>query len=76
MPYLIFICVAGQMQAVANLTGRFFFPALAPAIGNVTWILGALLAAWLARGSLSLGTDGAPLDPSWVAIGMLAGGVL
>ena len=76
MPYLIFICVAGQMQAVANLAGRFFFPALAPAIGNVTWILGALLAAWLARGSLSLGTGGAPLDPSWVAIGMLAGGVL
>jgi len=67
-PYLVFICVAGQMQAVANLAGRFFFPALAPALGNVTWIGGALVAWWLAAGG--------PADPTWVAVGMVAGGVL
>ena len=68
LPYLVFICVAGQMQAIANLAGRFFFPALAPALGNVTWILGALVAGWLAHGG--------PADPTWVAIGILAGGAL
>lgn len=68
LPYLVFICVAGQMQAVANLAGRFFLPALAPALGNLTWIAGALLAGWIANGG--------PADPTWVAIGMLAGGVL
>ena len=71
LPYLVFICVAGQMQAVANLAGRFFFPALAPTLSNVTWIAGAFFAAWLAR------RDGSALpDAKWVAIGMLAGGVL
>lgn len=67
-PYLLFICVAGQLQAVANLAGRFFFPALAPALGNVAWIAGACLAGWLAHGE--------PADPTWVAIGILAGGAL
>jgi putative peptidoglycan lipid II flippase len=78
LPYLIFICVAGQMQAVANLAGRFFFPALAPALGNVTWIAGALFAAWLARGTLLLSptNPGPALDPIWVALGILAGGGL
>jgi putative peptidoglycan lipid II flippase len=78
LPYLIFICVAGQMQAVANLAGRFFFPALAPAIGNVTWIAGALLAAWLARGSFLIApaNPGPALDAIWVALGILAGGGL
>jgi len=67
-PYLVFICVAGQLQAVANLAGRFFFPALAPALGNVTWIIGAVVAGWLA--------GDADADPKWVAIGILAGGAL
>jgi putative peptidoglycan lipid II flippase len=70
LPYLVFICVAGQMQAVANLAGRFFLPALTPAFGNVTWIAGAVVAGLLAHGAAT-----AP-DPTWVAIGMLAGGAL
>ncbi|MBL8842170.1 MAG: murein biosynthesis integral membrane protein MurJ [Planctomycetes bacterium] len=68
LPYLLFICVAGQLQAVANLAGRFFFPALAPALSNLTWIAGAAVAGALA--------DGGPADATWVAIGILAGGVL
>jgi putative peptidoglycan lipid II flippase len=79
MPFLVFICVAGQMQAVANLAGRFFVPALAPALGNVTWIAGALFAAWLASGGGAAGGGAGGAvgpDPVWVAIGMLAGGVL
>lgn len=68
LPYLVFICVAGQLQAVANLAGRYFFPALAPALSNLTWIAGAALAGALAG-------DGAA-DADWVALGILAGGVL
>ncbi len=68
LPYLLFICVAGQLQAVANLAGRFFFPAFAPALSNLTWIAGAAVAGALA--------DGGPADATWVAIGILAGGVL
>jgi putative peptidoglycan lipid II flippase len=67
-PYLVFICVAGQLQAVANLAGRFFFPALSPALGNLTWIAGAVVAGLLAGDS--------DADPTWVAIGILAGGAL
>jgi putative peptidoglycan lipid II flippase len=73
LPYLLLICVAGQMQAVANLAGRFFFPALAPALGNLTWIAGALVAGWLAAGS---GTGRNEPDTLWVAIGILVGGVV
>jgi len=72
LPYVVFICVAGQMQAVANLAGRFFVPALAPAFGNVAWIAGALLAWELARRT---GPDADP-DAVWVAAAILVGGAL
>jgi len=74
LPYLVLICVAGQLQAVANLAGRFFLPALAPAVGNVTWIAGAVAAGWLAR-RFGAAASAEP-DAIWVAVGILAGGAL
>lgn len=67
LPYLVFICVAAQMQAMANLAGRFFVPALAPAVANVLWIIAAGVAAWCA-------TEEA--NAQWVAAAVLAAGGL
>ena len=65
LPYLLLICVAAQLQGLANLAGRFFVPALSPALLNLLWIISALGAYWFSDG-----------DPIWVASGVLLGGVL
>lgn len=67
LPYLVLICVAAQLQSIANLQGRFFVPAMAPALLNLAWVAGVAVAAWTA-------TD-AP-HPEWIAAAVAVGGVL
>lgn len=45
LPYLLFICLAAQVAAVLQAMSRFAVPALAPAVLNICWIAGALIAA-------------------------------
>ena len=67
LPYLVLVCVGAQLQAIANWMGRFFVPALSPALVNVLWITGVALAAALA--------SGAP-RAEWVAAAVLLAGFL
>lgn len=69
LPYMVLVCVAAQLQTIANLVGRFFLPAISPALSNVTWILAAVLAGVTA-------TQGELPCPTWVAVGVLVGGGL
>lgn len=39
LPYLLLICLAAQVAAVLNATGRFLWPALVPAILNLAWLI-------------------------------------
>ncbi len=47
-PYLFLINVMALFMAVLNSLGHFFTPAIAPALLNVFWIIGVLLAPKLA----------------------------
>lgn len=38
LPYVIFICLAAQGNAVLHSHGRFFWPALVPVVLNVVWL--------------------------------------
>lgn len=39
MPYVILICLAAQVGSVLNGVGRFLWPALVPAVLNVSWLI-------------------------------------
>ncbi len=67
LPFLVLVCVAAQLQAVANLVGRFFLPAFAPALSNVFWIAAAVVA-----GLVSMEHP----DAHWVAGAILIAGCL
>ena len=63
LPYLPLICLSALEGAALNVKGRFFLPALAPALLNVCWIL----AVWLfAR----------PYGIRALAVGVVIAGVL
>ena len=49
-PYMFLINVMALFMAVLNSLGHFFVPAIAPALLNVFWIIGVLLAPKLAAG--------------------------
>jgi len=38
LPYVIFICLAAQWNAVLHSHGRFFWPSLVPVVLNVVWL--------------------------------------
>ncbi len=38
LPYVIFICLAAQWNAVLHAHGRFFWPALVPVVLNLVWL--------------------------------------
>lgn len=38
LPYVIFICLAAQWNAVLQAHGRFFWPALVPVVLNLVWL--------------------------------------
>ncbi len=64
-PYLFFISIAAVLMAMLNSMGKFFIPAIAPALLNIAIITCALsLHDMFARPAMAL------------AIGVLAGGVL
>ncbi len=65
LPYLVFVCIAAQVQTFANIVGRFFVQALAPALLNVLWIAFAFIAA--ARSAEAA-------DARWIAAAVLMGG--
>lgn len=48
LPYVILICLAAQLSAVLNATGRFLWPALVPVVLNVAWLasLWCLVPLW------------------------------
>ena len=39
LPYVLMICLAAQVGAVLNATGRFLWPALVPSILNLVWLI-------------------------------------
>ena len=41
LPYMVFICLAAQVAATLHALSHFSAPALAPALLNICWILGA-----------------------------------
>lgn len=45
LPYLIAVCFAALTAATLQTLGRFAIPALAPAVLNIFWIVGALVVA-------------------------------
>ncbi len=49
LPYLVFVCLAAQVAATLQTFSRFTWPALAPNLLNVVW----LLAAWLVAPRIS-----------------------
>ncbi len=68
-PFLVTVSLTSVLMGMANVRGRFFVPALAPALFNVGMLAGAwLLAAPLARAGWP-GVTG-------LAVGALAGGLL
>ncbi len=38
LPYVIFVCLAAQWNAVLQAHGRFFWPALVPVVLNLVWL--------------------------------------
>lgn len=38
LPYVIFICLAAQLNAVLHALGRFFWPAMVPVVLNLAWL--------------------------------------
>ncbi len=39
MPYVVFICLAAQLNAILQAIGRFFWPALVPIVLNTLWLI-------------------------------------
>lgn len=39
LPYVIFICLAAQWNAVLHAHGRFFWPSLVPVVLNLVWLV-------------------------------------
>ncbi|HET6202483.1 MAG TPA: murein biosynthesis integral membrane protein MurJ [Planctomycetota bacterium] len=67
-PYLLLVCLYALATGVLNSRGRFFPPAVAPAVLNLVWIAGFAFLALLPPGTLE---EGAVL----LAFFVLAGGV-
>jgi putative peptidoglycan lipid II flippase len=63
LPYVLPICLTALASAPQQLSGRFSFPAMAPALLNIVWI------SWLAL----LEPDASIL---WLPLGVLVGGVV
>jgi putative peptidoglycan lipid II flippase len=64
-PYLIFVSLAAVMMAMQNSMGRFFIPAAAPTMLNISIIVCALtMRDWFAEPTVAL------------AVGVIVGGVL
>jgi putative peptidoglycan lipid II flippase len=69
LPYMLLICVMGMLMGVLNSMQHFFTPAIAPALLNVCWIAGLVIATPLVDGSKeSLARA--------LAVAVLIGGVL
>lgn len=48
IPYLFFICIAAQVSATLHALGHFTWPAFAPALMNIAWLLGVWFASkWM-----------------------------
>ncbi len=67
-PFLLFICLAVAAQSALNVFGRFFVPALSPALQNLTLVAGGFLL-------LSLGQERVEAAFPWACL-LLAGGAL
>lgn len=64
-PYLIFVSLAAVLMAMQNSMGRFFIPAAAPSLLNISIIVCALtMREWFSEPTVAL------------AVGVMAGGVL
>ncbi|MEW6744058.1 MAG: murein biosynthesis integral membrane protein MurJ [Planctomycetota bacterium] len=67
LPYLVIVCVLAQLGGILNCLGRFFVPAVAPALLNATWVVAALIAGlWPGL------SDG--VRATWIAVAILGGG--
>ncbi|UCF66509.1 MAG: murein biosynthesis integral membrane protein MurJ [Acidobacteriota bacterium] len=68
-PFLVTVSIAAVLMGIGNVRGRFFVPALAPALFNVGVLSGGwLLAPWLER-------NGWP-SVTGLAVGAVLGGLL
>lgn len=70
LPYALPICMTAMAAGAQNLGGRFFWPAVAPAVLNGVWI-GVLLAL------TGVGVEGREtVALGWLSAGLLVGGFL
>ena len=67
-PYLLLVCLYALATAILNSLGRFFLPAVAPALLNVVWIAGLGVLTLLRPATLEAAA-------SLLAFFVLAGGV-
>jgi putative peptidoglycan lipid II flippase len=69
MPFLLFVALAAAAMGCLNARGRFFVPAMAPAMFNLATIVMAI-GIWRSPGAFG------PQPIVWMAVAALAGGVL